>query len=114
MVLYWADVLSTSIRALCVRAENVLSDETVWMYCLHTGQAAIENVLNNRRTRIKNARYSVFDCHLSRIGRQMALEIPVSNDFYLEGIHKNSCLEKCWKSLKSLQKSLNSTIYCRT
>ena len=29
------------------------------------------------------ARNSVFDCHLSPIGRQMAIENSVSNDFYL-------------------------------
>ena len=29
----------------------------------------------------ENARNSVFDCHLSLIGRQMAIENSVSNDF---------------------------------
>ena len=29
----------------------------------------------------KIARYSVFDCHLSPVGRQMAIENSVSNDF---------------------------------
>ena len=34
----------------------------------HTGKTAIENALNNRRTRIKIARNSVFDCLLSLSG----------------------------------------------
>ena len=50
---------------------------------LHTGQAAIENALSNRRTRIKVARKSVFECHLPPVGRQMAIKNSVSNDFYL-------------------------------
>ena len=43
--------------------------------CKHIGESAIENALNNRRTReSKIARNSVFDCHLSPVGRQMAIE----------------------------------------
>ena len=31
----------------------------------------------------KIARNSIFDCHLSRVGRQMAIEISVSKDFFI-------------------------------
>ena len=46
---------------------------------------AIKNVINNRRKRIKKInRNSVFDCHLSPVGRQMAIKNTVSiNIFYL-------------------------------
>ena len=40
-----------------------------------------QNALNNRQTRIKNLRNIVFNCHFSPIGRQMAIENSVSNDF---------------------------------
>ena len=42
-----------------------------WQY--HTGYAAIENALNNRRTRIKIDRDGVFDCRQS--GEKWQLEI---------------------------------------
>ena len=50
-----------------------------------------KNALNNRRTRIKTARNSVFDCHLSPVGRQLAIENSVSItvfdcDLYLSGV----------------------------
>ena len=48
---------------------------------LHTGLVAIENALNNRRTRIEIARNSVFEGHLSPVGRQTAIENSVSNYF---------------------------------
>ena len=44
---------------------------------------AIENAVNNRRTRPKIAINSVFDCHLSPIGLQMTIENSVSNFFDL-------------------------------
>ena len=47
------------------------------------GYAAIENALYNRRTRIILVRNTVFDCHLLPVGRQMAIENSLSNDFYL-------------------------------
>ena len=40
----------------------------------------MEYDLNNRRTRIRIGRDSVFDCHLSH---QMAIENYVSNDFFI-------------------------------
>ena len=39
----------------------------------HTGKEAIENALDNRRTR-KVASHSVFDCYLSPVGRKMKIE----------------------------------------
>ena len=40
---------------------------------LHTGLAAIENILNNQRTLFKLGRNSVFDCHLSPVGRLLPI-----------------------------------------
>ena len=74
--------------------------------------AAIENAINNRRTRIKNrgmlrskslstidecgskSLETVLDCHLSPVLRQMAIENSVSNDFssaFLETIGIFAC-----------------------
>ena len=47
----------------------------------HTGKAAIENALNNGRSRIKIDRNSVYDCHLSPDWQQMAIKNTVSIDF---------------------------------
>ena len=97
----------------------------MYMYIVCTGRECSVSIPDRRQSKTflhvttdergsKIARDFVFDCHLSPVGRQMSIENPVSNDFYLEGNYKKSCLEKCWKSLKSLEKSLNSTIFCRT
>ena len=43
----------------------------------------IENAFNKRRTLTKIARNSVFDCHFSPVGRQIAIENSVSNYFDL-------------------------------
>ena len=44
--------------------------------------AAIENVTTIDERRSKINRNRVFDWHLSPVGRQMAIENPVSSDFY--------------------------------
>ena len=49
----------------------------------HAGQAAIEMLLAINERGSKIARNSVFDCHLTQIGRQRAIENSVSNDFDL-------------------------------
>ena len=43
----------------------------------HNGYAVIKNALNNRRTGIKIAINSVFDCHLPPFGRQMKIKNSV-------------------------------------
>ena len=48
----------------------------------HTGKAAMENALNNRQTWTKITRNSVFACHLSPVGQQMAIENTVSNNLW--------------------------------
>ena len=45
-----------------------------------TGSAAFEHALNNRIRGSKIAVNSVFYCHLSPVGRQMAIENTVSSD----------------------------------
>ena len=45
--------------------------------------------IDERRSKI--TRNMVFDCHLSPIGRQMAIENSVSNDFDLHSINVFDC-----------------------
>ena len=52
------------------------------IHCFRTRYAAIENYLNNRRTRIRNRYNQVFDCELSPIGRLMKIENSVFNYFW--------------------------------
>ena len=47
----------------------------------HTGWAAIETLLTIDERGSTMARNSAFDCHLSPVGRQMAIENTVPNDF---------------------------------
>ena len=47
----------------------------------HTGLAAIETLLINDERGSKIVRNGVFNCHLSPIGRQMAIKNSVSNGF---------------------------------
>ena len=53
---------------------------------IHTGQAAIENALNNRRNWIKSRKKQCFRLPLvarllSPLGRQMAIENSISSGF---------------------------------
>ena len=60
----------------------------------HTGSAAIENPLNNRQMRLKIARNSVFDCHLSPVRQQMTIKNIVSNNFlsmFVDSINVVDC-----------------------
>ena len=52
-------------------------------FSCQTESAAIENSFNNRRTRVKEARNNVYDCHLSPVGRQMTIENSIFTIFDL-------------------------------
>ena len=47
------------------------------------GRRQSETLLTIEKNRSKIARNSVFNCHLSPVGRQMVIKNSVSNDFYL-------------------------------
>ena len=64
------------------------------LYILTPDRRQSKGALNNRRTWLKIDRNSVFDCHLSPLGRQMAIESSVSNDFlstFIDSINVFDC-----------------------
>ena len=53
---------------------------------LTPGRRQSKMLLANGESESKIARNSVFDCHLSPVGRQMAIKNSVSNYFYLHSL----------------------------
>ena len=71
-----------NIDARQFRGACGLKSSTSLLY-IKTGYAAIENVLNSDERGSKIARNIVFNCHLSPVGRQMAIENSVSKVFFI-------------------------------
>ena len=72
---YFLDCKKKSILRFTWRELNLVSAHS------HNGEAAIEsaNTIDERRSKI--VRNRVLECHLSPIGRQMAIKNTASSDF---------------------------------
>ena len=74
------NILKSLLLALPLRPKSLYLPD---MFNLITHRIGVNrNVLNNRRTRIKTAGNSVFDCNSSPVGQQMTVETSVSYDFF--------------------------------
>ena len=77
---YQLDFGVTGLQACHIGRKRYLAPSQAQV---HTGKAAIEMLLTIDERGSKIARNSVFDCHLSPVGRQKAIENSVSKDFLI-------------------------------